>query len=248
MEYSKSAPWYDKIYSFKDYVAESAMLRALIEQHRPGAHRLLDVACGTGEHLSHLRGFFDVEGLDASLPMLEIARRKLPDVALHQADMRTFNLGRVFDTAICMFGAMGHLRDEDELLAAIRQIARHLGPGGVLIVEPWLTPDVFAPGRVSGLFVDEPELKIARMSVGRRQGRLAVLDMHHLIATPAGVEHFVERLGLTLFPHEAYRSAMTAVGLSVEFDPQGPMGRGLFVATLPGAWTKGSGARASRKL
>ncbi len=232
-EYALSAPWYDKIYSFKDYVAESALLRTLIEHHRPGARRLLDVACGTGEHLSHLRDHFDVEGVDASLPMLEIARRKLPGVPLHQADMRTFDLGRVFDAAICMFGAMGHLRDEEELLAAIRQIARHLEPGGVLIVEPWLPPDVFVAGRVSGLFVDEPDLKIARISVGRREGRVGVLEMHHLIGTPTGVEHFVERLDMTLFSLEAYRSAMAAVGMSVEFDPQGPMGRGLFVGTLP---------------
>jgi len=232
MGYDRSAPWYDKIYSFKDYAAEAAMLRSLIEENRPGAHRLMDVACGTGEHLRHLREHFDVEGLDASLPMLEIARRKLPGVPLHQADMRTFDLGRVFDGAICMFGAAGHLRDEDELLAAVRQIARHLEPGGVLIVEPWLTPEVFVPGRVSGLFVDEPELKIARISVGQREGRVGILELHHLIATPAGVEHFVERLEMTLFPHEAYRSALTAAGMSVAFDPQGPMGRGLFVARL----------------
>jgi ubiquinone/menaquinone biosynthesis C-methylase UbiE len=233
VEYSKSAPWYDKIYGFKDYVAEAAMLRQLIEQHRPGARRLLDVACGTGEHLRHLRQHFEVTGVDAGEPMLQIARRKLPGVPLHCADMRRFDLGATFDAAICMFGATGHLRDDDELLAAIRRIARHLEPGGVMIVEPFLAPEVFVAGKVSGLFVDEPELKISRMSVGRRQGRLAILDMHHLIATPAGVEYFVESLKMTLFPHAAYRSAMAAVGLSVEFDPQGPMGRGLFVGSRP---------------
>lgn len=232
MEYSRSAPWYDKIYSFKDYAAEAAMLRSLIEGHRPGSRRLLDVACGTGEHLRHLRAHFDVEGVDASGPMLEIARRKLPGVALIQDDMRTFDLGRTFDAVICMFGASGHLRDEVELTSALGRMAHHLEPGGVLIVEPWLTPEKFVPGRVSGLFVDEPELKLARISVGRRESRLAILEMHHLIGTPSGVESFVERLEITLFPHEAYRSAMTAAGLSVDFDPEGPMGRGLFVGTL----------------
>ena len=232
MEYEKSAPWYDKIYSFKDYAAEAARLRSLVEQHRPGSRRLLDVACGTGEHLRHLRQHFDVVGIDASQAMLEVAHRKLPGVPLHQGDMRTFDLGATFDAAICMFGATGHLGDEGELLAALQQIARHLVPGGVLIVEPWLTPEVFVPGRLSGLFVDEPELKISRMSVGWRQDRLAILDLHHLIGTPAGVEHFVERLEMTLFPLDAYRSAMAAVGVSFEFDPEGPMGRGLFVGVL----------------
>ena len=230
--FTKSARFYDAVYSFKDYAAEAAMLRSLVERHRPGARRLLDVACGTGEHLRHLSHHFDVVGLDASEAMLKVARRKLPGVPLNRADMRTFDLGLTFDAAICMFGAMGHLGDEGELLVAIRRIVRHLVPGGVLIVEPWLVPEVFVPGKVSGLFVDEPELKIARINVGRRQGRKAILDMHHLIGTSAGVEAFVERLELTLFSQDAYQSAMAAVGMSVEFDPQGPMGRGLFVGVL----------------
>jgi hypothetical protein len=56
-----------------------------------------------------------------------------------------------------------------------------------------------------------------------------LLDMHHLVGTPDGVEYFVEHLELTLFPRESYRAAMAAAGLAVEFDPQGPMGRGLFI-------------------
>lgn len=232
MMYEQSARWYDKIYSFKDYAAEAEALQGLLETRRPGLRRLLDVACGTGEHLRHLREHYDVEGLDASPAMLAVARAKLPDVTFHQGDMRTLNLGKRFDAAICMFGATGHLEDEHELATAIRHIAHHLEPGGVLIVEPWLTPDVFREGRVSGLFVDEPELKLARMSVGRLEHGKAVLDMHHLVATPSGVESIVEPLRMTLFRTEAYRAAMEAASLRVEFDPEGPMGRGLFVATL----------------
>lgn len=231
--YDRSARWYDAIYSFKDYAAEAEMLRGLIEARRPGARRLLDVACGTGEHLKQLRERFEVEGLDSSAAMLEVARAKLPGVPLTQADMLAFDLGRTFDAAICMFGAMGHLPDEPALGAAIRQIALHLDPGGVLIVEPWLTPEMYTPGRVSGMMVDQPELKIARMSVGRLQGGRATLDMHHLVATPEGVDYFVERLDMALFPHAAFRHAMEAVGMQVEFDPKGPMDRGLFIGDLP---------------
>jgi ubiquinone/menaquinone biosynthesis C-methylase UbiE len=90
MSYGRSARWYDTIYSFKDYAAEADSLRALLAQHRPGARRLLDVACGTGEHLRHLRAHFAVEGIDASPDMLAIARAKLPGMPLHLADMRSF--------------------------------------------------------------------------------------------------------------------------------------------------------------
>lgn len=230
--YEQSARWYDKIYSFKDYAAEAEALRGLLESRRPGLRRILDVACGTAEHLRHLREHYQVEGVDASPAMLAVARAKLPDVGFHQGDMRTLDLGTTFDAAICMFGATGHLEDESELAEAVGRIAHHLEPGGVLVVEPFLTPEVFQEGRVSGLFVDEPELKLARMSVGRLEGSKAVIDMHHLVATPSGVQSFVEPLRMTLFRTEAYQVAMEGVGLQVEFDPEGPMGRGLFVAVL----------------
>jgi SAM-dependent methyltransferase len=235
MSYASSARWYDTIYSFKDYAAEAESLRALLAEARPGARRLLDVACGTGEHLRHLQAFFEVEGIDASPDMLAVAREKLPGVPLHRADMRSFDLGRTFDAAICMFSAVGHLADESELEAAMRRIARHLEPGGVLLLEPWLTPEAYTPGTVHGLFVDKPDVKLARINVSQLSGRASVFDMHHLVGTPDGVRHFVEHLELTLFPLDSYRAAMASAGMTVHFDPQGPMGRGLFTGVLPGA-------------
>jgi SAM-dependent methyltransferase len=234
LSYGKAARWYDTIYGFKDYAAEAETVRALLAEARPGTQRLLDVACGTGEHLRHLQAFFEVEGIDASPDMLAVAREKLPGVPLHQADMRSFDLGRTFDAAICMFSAVGHLADEAELDAAIRRIARHLGPGGVLLLEPWLAPEAYTPGGVHGLFVDEPETKLARINVSLLLGRTCVFDMHHLVGTPEGVEYFVEHLELTLFPMDSYRQALAAAGMAVRFDSDGPSGRGLFLGVLPG--------------
>lgn len=48
--YTRSARLYDLIYSFKDYGAEVATLREILERESPGARDVLDVACGTAEH------------------------------------------------------------------------------------------------------------------------------------------------------------------------------------------------------
>jgi ubiquinone/menaquinone biosynthesis C-methylase UbiE len=53
--FSGSAHLYDLIYSFKDYGEEAQDLVSLIRERNPKAGSLLDVACGTGEHLRLLR-------------------------------------------------------------------------------------------------------------------------------------------------------------------------------------------------
>jgi hypothetical protein len=44
------------------------------------------------------------------------------------------------------------------------------------------------------------------------------------------VEHFTELHELGLFTVEQHLAAFRAAGLAAEHDPEGPMGRGLYVA------------------
>ena len=182
--FGRSAQIYDAVYSFKDYVAESERLHALIQERHPGATSLLDVACGTGKHLEQLRRWYDVEGIDLEPELLEIARDRLPDIPLDVADMTSFHLGRRFDAVTCLFSAIAYAGTVEKLDAAIAAMAAHLAPGGVLIVEPFFEPDAWVVGRPHLLAVDEPELKIARMNVSGREGELAILDFGYLVGTP----------------------------------------------------------------
>ena len=222
---------YDAIYSYKDYAADGARLTELIRERNPAARTLLDVACGTGKHLEVLQREFEVEGLDLDADLLAIAHARLGTVPLHRGDMRSFDLGRRFDAVTCLFSAIGHTTDTDELDAAIGAMARHLEPEGVLVVEPWLEPDVWIAGRLHLLTVDEPELKLARITVPEKHGITSVMNFHYLVATPDGVETHVERLEHGLFTRTEYRAAFERVGLAVEHDEDGLTGRGLWIGT-----------------
>lgn len=232
--FRETAELYDVIYSFKDYAAETAALIGHLERHRrsPG-RRLLDVACGTGHHLAHLQAHYDVEGLDLDPAMLVIARLRLPGVPLHQGDMQAFDLGRRFDAVTCLFSSIGYVRTLEGLEQTARTLARHLLPGGVLALEPWLTPETFRPGTLHALFIDQPELKIARFNRSTVEGRLSVLDFHYLIATSQGIEHRTERHELGLFTLEEYAGALAGAGLRPVVDPEGLSGRSLLLGLAP---------------
>lgn len=229
--FAKSAELYDTIYaSLRDAEREAARIDQLIREHgRGGGNRLLDVACGTGALIPYLRDRYRIEGLDLEPAMIEIARRKHPGIPFHLADMADFELGRQFDAVICVFSSIGYVKTNERLRQTADNFARHTAPGGVLIVEPWITPDRWIEGYLSAVFVDQPELKIARMSVSQARGDLSILDFNYLVATPNGVEHFVERHELGLFTNDEYRDAFAAAGFRVIHDLAGLIGRGLFI-------------------
>ena len=233
-----STEFYDAVYAWKDYAAEARTLAEVVRRHKrsPG-NALLDVACGTGAHLAHLAADFAVEGVDLEPSMVAIARRRLPGVPIHQGDMTELALGRRFDVVTCLFSSIGYARTVERLERAVRAMARHLVPGGVLIVEPWLRPEAYKAGSLHMSTVDRPDLKLARITRSAVDGRVSIMDMHHLVATPAGVESFVERHELGLFTAEEYRGAFCAAGLEIrEESAEGSLtGRGLYVGVRGGA-------------
>jgi ubiquinone/menaquinone biosynthesis C-methylase UbiE len=162
---------------------------------------------------------------------LKIAREKCPDVVFHKADMSKFDLGRQYDAIISLFSAIGFVQSVPRLKSTLRSMARHLRPGGVVIVEPWLSRGAFKAGTIHANFVDKPNLKIARISTSQIHGNKSVNKMHHLVGTPSGIEHFVENLELGLFTKSEYLESFRLAGLTTRFDPKGLIGRGLYIGT-----------------
>lgn len=147
--------------------------------------------------------------------------------------MVAFDLKRQFDVVTCLFSSIAYVRVTSKLEEAVATMGRHLLPGGVLIIGPFFAPDAWILHQPGALFVDQPDLKIARMNVSGRQENIALLDFHYLVATPDGMEHFTEHHELGLFTDEEYRYAFIAANLDVTDDAVGLIGRGLYIGTRP---------------
>jgi SAM-dependent methyltransferase len=236
--FTGTADLYDLFYASKDYRTEAAHIKEIVHARAPYARTLLDVACGTGRHLERLEEWFEVEGLDLDPKLLAVAERRLPAVRLHVGDMTSFALGRTFDVVTCLFSSIGYARTPEAMGAAIATMARHVAPAGLLIVEPWLSPEDFDPHHLGRLIVVEaPDLNAVRTNGSSVVGRTSVMSFHYLVARPGTVEHLTESHVLGLFTPSEYQGAFRAAGLDVEHDPDGLIGRGLYV----GSRTAGAG-------
>ncbi|MCK5131592.1 MAG: class I SAM-dependent methyltransferase [Candidatus Sabulitectum sp.] len=229
--YSHAAKYYDHLYHFKDYSREVEFIAKIIRKCQgDGEISLLDVACGTGVHIKHFRDhYFEAEGLDLSPQLLDTAGKRNPGVRFHKGDMTCFDLHRKYSVITCLFSAIGYVKTISGLESAAKCMADHLLPGGLLIVEPWFTPDAWRPGTVHTSIVDEPDLKIVRMNTSAVAGRVSVLDLHYLIGTPVETSHEFEKHELGLFTAVEMSSAFERAELAVDFDPEGITGRGLYI-------------------
>ena len=226
--FNRSARWYDAFYATVDYEGEADRVGEIVRELNPGARSLLDVACGTGRHLVGLSRQFECAGVDIEPAMVAIARETLPGVPVEVADMVTLDLGRRFDAITCLFSAIGYTVTGDRLDRAVRAMAGHLHPGGVLVVEPWITPDGWVgEGTTTVEIVEQGTAKLVRVIASRRTHDETTLAIHYVHAADGEVECEDELHRLGLFSPERYLEAFAAAGLDARWDDEGLRGRGL---------------------
>lgn len=231
--FNQTAALYDLIYaSFKDYGAESDQLAALIARVRPGAHTVLDVACGTAEHARLLaeRHGLAVDGIDLEPEFVRIAAEKNPEGRFAVADMCDFDLGRCYDVVMCLFSSIGYVRTLDRVAQAIGRFRAHTAPGGVIIVEPWFTPGFLQDGRRSTDVGERDGVRVERRARTEVDGRLSRLHFDYDVSDHGRAYQATEVHELGLFTPEEMIRAFESNGLVVDYDPVGLTGRGLYVA------------------
>lgn len=232
--FSDPAELYDLIYATKDYAAEANALRAVLhEAGIPDGARVLEGACGTGAYLAPLSETFEVGGFDLDPKMVGVLRRKLPQAEAFVADLATVSVSAPWDAALSLFGGLAYLLDEERLVQGCRALASCVRPGGVVIVEPWVTPEEHPPNQVHMAAVDLPFLKVARQVAPTLTDGVLHLDFHYLVARPGlPVELVRDENRLRLYTVDAVHGAMESAGLTVTRVHPEAFARGLLVGRV----------------
>jgi SAM-dependent methyltransferase len=125
-------------------VAEAAFVDHCLRKYQNGSsERVLELACGTGTHARELEKLgYQVVATDYSEDMLRRARDKAlaieSKVEFRLQDMTRLELPDApFDTAICLFDAIGYVQTNEALERVFRGVHKHLRNGGLFIFEFW---------------------------------------------------------------------------------------------------------------
>lgn len=216
--YAQAAAYYDLLYaSIKDYPDEARIVAELIREAAPNAKRVLDVACGTGQHAAELTALgFSVDGVDLEPAFVDIAAARCPGGVFHVADMMQMALPLRYDAVLCLFSSIGYAKTLPRLHDAVARMAAHLNPGGVLLIDPWFEPGVLTDRWISLTSGAAEGRAACRMSRTVLDGDISRLEFEYLLGGPDGIERRAEVHELGLFTQAQMEQAFRAAGLSVE--------------------------------
>lgn len=204
MTYEELAGHYDRIYHDKPYEREAQTVVDLLRKEgaREG-QRLLDVGCGTGQHVQYFVETFDVTGVDLHEPVLDIARGRVPEARFLAGDITTLDLGETFDALTCLFGVVGYVETWDNLDRAIGNVADHLEPGAPFVIESWIPADRFPEleSQPTIRTYEGEEVTLARIAIPHGESEeVAELEIEWMIARPGeGIERYSETQHMGLF-------------------------------------------------
>ena len=127
---------------------------------------------------------YEVTAVEVSEAMVERGRKKGESIEWVRGDMRSVELGRSYDLAVCAFNSFLCLLSLDDALAFLRNAKAHLEPGGLLGIEvSAFSPEELcdAPGGPAlrhDFSRALPRGTLERFSVSRYDAASQLLGMH----------------------------------------------------------------------
>ncbi len=227
--YSDLAEIYDQLYlSIFNYEQDAEFVDSILKNYQ--IKEFLELGCGSG-HLAQrlVKKGYKIIGVDLYEEMLQIARKRLPEVEFFQQDIRNLKFRRKFNCIIAMGRMYTYMLTNEDVEQSIRSIARCLIKGGIFLFDNFSAPDFIRNFKENEKFIQEVDSgtrKIKRTSKDNwnlkhgvtfnwnakyyieEKGNLREIEDKSVLRTffPEELEYFLNRGGLQvieIFDHES---------------------------------------------
>lgn len=126
---------------------------------------------------------------------------------------------------------------EADLGQAVRTMAEHLNPGGVLLIEGWVERDYWRGDATVSLDTGtDGDLAVARLTRARRSGNVTELFFRYDVASADDIHSIDEHHVLRLSDPAEFQRAYTSAGLTFERLPHMLRpGRAVYAGSVAGS-------------
>lgn len=139
--YSAIAPIYNEIMKDVDYEDWADFIDEIIQEHRPEAVSILELACGTGQIAMFLEELecYDITATDFSDEMLEIGQRiadfREMKITWKQQDFFNITLEQQYDAVLALFDSVNYIRKDEQMLQFFENVAKVMHQDSVFIFD-----------------------------------------------------------------------------------------------------------------
>ena len=130
--YDQIGDAYDLVYA--DTVNRVTFVKNILKKF--DKQTVLELGIGTGLFaIPLLEAGFKIEGLEISKVMIDVLRRKAPDLKVHQGDIRHFALDKRYEAILALSSILVLVNDHQEIKQCLQRAHEHLEPEGFLLLE-----------------------------------------------------------------------------------------------------------------
>lgn len=136
--YSKLAEIYDRVMDHVDYKTWSAYVLKLARQKNTAIQWVIDLSCGTGQHLQYFDTKLELFGADKSFEMVYQAQKKeyhrAPGLFVQAAPHLAVKKN-TFDLVTMLYDSINYIHEKNKIAILMDEVSRVLKAGGVFIFD-----------------------------------------------------------------------------------------------------------------
>lgn len=224
--YSELAEYYFSIeLKHRSFLDEVALIRHLGQHYTKP--QLLDLGCGTGEHLAELSRYgYNSTGVDISAEMIRIAEERFAGSQVHflRSNILDIDYYEHFDMVISLFGSLNYLTKDEEMDRALWNTWRAMKPGGSGLFEIWNSVPVEMIGKKDLSRVSSTRYR--ELLINRERGfkllsspgtsTIAEVSFHYSVLGNSGVKKYDDRHIMRTWKKDELLSFFSDNGLTIQ--------------------------------